>query len=116
MVIHDWFGLALLVVAAGGAVVAVFCVFLPKALPILRRYVRLTLAAVALQVLIGIVVFAAANRPHQVIHIFYGITTLLALPFSMWMGGPLKDRERRIWLAGGAVATFLFATRAVMTG
>ncbi|HEY6471119.1 MAG TPA: hypothetical protein VI434_15305 [Candidatus Dormibacteraeota bacterium] len=116
MVIHDWFGLILLVVAAGGAVVAVLCVFRPQALPFLRRYIRLTLAAVALQVLIGIVVFAAGNRPHQVIHLFYGIATLLALPFSMWMGGPLKDRERRIWLAGGAVATFLFATRAVMTG
>jgi hypothetical protein len=34
----------------------------------------------------------------------------------MWMGGPLKDRDKRLWLVGGAVATLLFALRAVMTG
>jgi heme A synthase len=116
MLIHDWLGRAVVIVAAIGVVGAVVSVFRPQVLRPLRLYIRCMLAAVAVQALIGIVLFATGSRPQQVLHIFYGIATLVALPFSMWMGGPLKDRDKRLWLVGGAVATLLFALRAVMTG
>ena len=116
MPIHDWLGRAVVVVAAVGAVGAVVAAFRPQVMRLLRVYVRWMLAAVAVQALIGVVLFATGSRPQQTLHIFYGIATFVALPFAMWMGGPLKDRDKRLWLVAGAVATLLFAIRAVMTG
>lgn len=116
MIIHDWVGIAIAVGAAAGAIVGLVGLFLPQAVPAFRLYTRIAAAAVGLQVLIGLVLVATGHRPHDVLHWFYGAATLLALPLSRWMGGPLKDRDKRLWLVGGAVATFLFALRAVMTG
>ncbi len=116
MVIHDWFGVAIMVGAGVGAVVALLSLFVPQMLPAVRVYTRIAAAAVGVQVLIGLILVAAGNRPHDVLHWFYGAATLLALPLSRWMGSPLKERDKRLWLTGGAVATFLFALRAVMTG
>jgi hypothetical protein len=116
VVVHDWLGIALIVFSAAGATLAIISTFRSQMLPWVRRYVRVISAAVGIQVVIGLVLFATGERPQQAIHWFYGAATLLALPFSMWMGTPLAERQRRLWLAGGAVATLLFAIRAVMTG
>jgi hypothetical protein len=116
MVIHDWFGIAIVVGAGAGAMVAVAGIFRSQVDVVLRAYVRIAAAAAGIQVLIGLTLVATGHRPHDLLHWFYGAATLLALPFARWMGGPLKQRDKRLWLAGGAVATFLFALRAVMTG
>ncbi len=116
MVVHDWFGVAILIGAGAGAIAACVSLFRPQVLPAFRVYTRIAAAAVGLQVLIGLVLVATGERPHDVLHWFYGAATLLALPLSRWMGSPLKERDKRLWLTGGAVATLLFAVRAVMTG
>lgn len=116
MPVHDWLGRAVVVVAAIGAVGAVVSAFRPEVMRVLRMYIRGMLAVVAVQGIIGIVLFATGSRPQQLLHIFYGIATFAALPFAQWMGSPLKERDKRLWLVGGAVATLLFAVRAVMTG
>jgi heme A synthase len=116
VVIHDWFGLAIVVGAGVGAVLALLSLFWPRTIPAVRLYARIAAAAVGLQVLIGLVLVVTGHRPHDVLHWLYGAATLLALPFSRWMGTPLKERDKRLWLTGGAVATLLFAIRAAMTG
>lgn len=116
MVIHDWFGLAIVVGAGIGAVVALLSLFLPGMASAFRLYTRIAAAAIGLQVLIGLILVATGDRPHDVLHWLYGAATLLALPLSRWMGTPLKERDKRLWLIGGAVATLLFAVRALMTG
>lgn len=116
MIVHDWLGVAVIVISGAGAILALVSTFRAQLLPWVRRYVRVISAAVGIQVVIGLVLFATGERPQQAIHWFYGAATLLALPFSMWMGTPLAARQRRVWLAGGAVATCLFALRAAMTG
>src|ERR1700688_979795 len=98
MVIHDWFGVAIMIGAGVGAVVALLSLFVPRVMPAVRVYTRLAAAAVGVQVLIGLILVAAGNRPHDVLHWFYGAATLLALPFSRWMGSPLKERDKRLWL------------------
>jgi heme A synthase len=116
VVIHDWFGLAIVVGAGVGAVVALLSLFLPRMLPVLRLYTRIAAAAIGLQVLIGLILVATGDRPHDALHWLYGAATLLALPLSRWMGTPLKERDKRLWLTAGAVATLLFAVRTLMTG
>ena len=116
MLIHDRYGLVLTVVAAVGAVAALVSLFRPRILPALHLYLRATIALVAVQVLIGLVLVATGERPHQLLHWLYGAATLLTLPLAMWLGGKLRGREQHVWLAGGAVLTLLFAFRAVSTG
>ena len=70
----------------------------------------------AVQVAIGVVIVATGHAPHQILHWFYGAATLLTLPLAILIGKRLAGREERIWLAGGAVMTLLFALRAIATG
>jgi hypothetical protein len=112
VLIHDRYGLVLTVVAAVGACAAIVSLFLPRILPIVRLYLRATIAVVAVQVAIGIVLVATG----ELLHWLYGAATLLTLPIAMWIGKRLGAREQQVWLAGGAVLTVLFALRAIATG
>jgi len=116
MVIHDRLGIIMTIVAGAGAVAAVAGLVRPAILSVVRVYLRLTAGLAAVQVVIGIVLFANGSRPSQALHWIYGAATLLTLPFAMWVGSRLGRREQQLWLVGGAVATLLFAFRAIGTG
>ena len=85
-------------------------------LPAVRVYLRVQIALVGVQVVIGLVLVATGDRPQQLLHWFYGAATLLSLPLAMVIGKRLGGREEQVWLAGGAVMTLLFALRALATG
>jgi heme A synthase len=116
VLIHDRYGLVLTVVIAIGGVAAIVGVLRAGTMPWVRLYLRAVIALVVVQVAIGIVLVATGDRPQQLIHWFYGAATLLTLPLAMLIGKRLGGREERIWLAGGAVMTLLFALRAIATG
>lgn len=116
MLIHDRYGFAVTVVALVGAVGAIISLIRPQILPALRIYIRATIAVVALQVLIGLVLVATGKHPHELIHWFYGAATLLTLPLAVSIGRTVRGREQHIWLVGGALLTMLFALRAMGTG
>ena len=116
MFIHDRYGLVLIFVAAVGALAAIVGLLRPRVLPAVRLYLRVQIALVAAQVVVGLVLVATGERPHQLIHWFYGAATLVTLPLAMLVGKRLGGREEQIWLAGGAVMTLLFALRALATG
>lgn len=116
MLIHDRYGVVLTVAAAVGAIAAIAGLLQPRILPIVRVYLRVMIALVAVQVAIGVVIVATGHAPHQILHWFYGAATLLTLPLAILIGKRLGGREERIWFAGGAVMTLLFALRAIATG
>lgn len=116
MQLHDKFGFIVTVVAVAGALGAVVALLRPSLMPAIRVYLRLTIAAVGVQAVIGIVVFATGHHPSQGIHWFYGAATLLSLPIAFAIGSRLPAREEPLWVVGGAVATVLFAARALSTG
>lgn len=116
VLIHDRYGFVLTILAAVGAFAAIVSLFRPRILPIVRLYLRATIVLAAVQVAIGIVLVATGERPHQLLHWFYGAATLLTLPVAMTIGTRLGAREERVWLVGGAVLTMLFALRAIATG
>ena len=115
MLIHDRYGLVVTIVAAVGAVLAVTSVLRPALLPTVRVYLRLTVFAVGVQVVIGIALVFGGHRP-SALHWFYGAATLVALPLAMLIGGSRDARTEPLWVMGGAVATLLFAFRAMTTG
>jgi heme A synthase len=116
VLIHDRYGFVLTVVAALGAVVAMVSLLRPRILPLVRLYLRFTIAVIAVQVVIGLVLVASGDRPHQLLHWLYGAATLATLPIAAAIGRRLGGRDELIWLAGGAVLTVLFAVRALATG
>ena len=116
MIIHDKFGIVVTIVAAAGALLAVLALLRPHLMPAVRVYLRLTVAIFALQAAIGIVVVITGSRPSQGLHWFYGAATLIALPLAMWIGSRIGAREEPLWVVGGALATMLFALRAIGTG
>lgn len=116
MFIHDRLGIVVLILAAGGAVATIVSLFRPQILATIRVYLILASGVVALQSLVGLILVVTGSRPAQVIHWFYGGATLASLPLCTWIGRRRPERTERLWLVGGAVATFLFAVRAVTTG
>jgi heme A synthase len=116
VLIHDRYGFVLTVLALLGAVAAIAGLLRPRLLPLIRRYLQVMIALVAVQVAIGLVLVATGDRPQQLIHWFYGAATLVTLPIAMLIGKRFGGREEQIWLAGGAVMTVLFALRALATG
>jgi hypothetical protein len=113
MVIHQRFAYVVIAVAAVGSAGAVLTLFRPAILPALRIYLRLTVAAIAAQVVVGLALVIAGQRP-QPLHWVYGAATLLALPVALAIGARV-GRDERIWIVGGAVLTVLFALRAIAT-
>lgn len=105
-----------MVLAACGCIVAIVSYFRPKILPTVRRYLRVAIGAIALQMIIGIALAATGSRPQQVLHWVYGAATMLTLPLAMFVGRRLGGRDERMWLAGGAILTLLFTFRALATG
>jgi heme A synthase len=114
--VHDAFGLAVLVLAAAGAVLAILDLLRPRFMPAVRIYLRVIVAVVAIQVVIGLVLVVTGSRPHEVLHWLYGAATLVSIPIAVVVGRRLGGRDEQIWLAGGAVLTVLFALRAIATG
>lgn len=116
MQLHDRLGFIVMIVAVVGAIAGVLALLRPEWMPAIRVYLRLTVAVVVVEVVVGIVLVITGSRPSQGIHWFYGAATLISLPIGFGIGGRLSAREEPLWVVGGAVATVLFALRALGTG
>lgn len=116
MQLHDRLGFIVTIVAVVGALTAVAALFRRDWMPAVRVYLRLSVAVVLLQVVIGIILVASGQRPSQGIHWFYGAATLVSLPIAFAISTRVGAREEPLWVVGGAVATVLFAARAIGTG
>jgi hypothetical protein len=114
--VHRVIGFGVAAVAAGASIAAIVGLFRPHLLPAVRICLRVAIAAIALEVVVGIVLVATGSRPQQSLHWLYGAATLLTLPLAMSVGRRLGGRDERVWLAGGAVLTVLFLLRALATG
>lgn len=116
MSIHARLGVAVVVVAVVGAILALVARARPQAFPTVRVFVRLCAAVAAVQVVIGLVLLAMGDRPTQGIHLFYGAATLVPIPLAEVYAKRFPARDETMLLLAGAVATALFGFRAITTG
>jgi hypothetical protein len=114
MALHQRLAYVVIAIAAASAAWALLTLYRPAMLPALRIYLRLTVVAVAVQIIVGLALVIGGERA-QPLHWFYGAATLLALPFALAIGSR-GGRDERAWLIGGALTTALFAVRAITTG
>ena len=70
----------------------------------------------AVQGLVGLVLFAVGQRPHELLHIVYGVFAVLFLPGAyLWAHGGSKRREAVI-LAAAAWVVAIAYFRGIATG
>jgi len=113
---HMRLGAALVVVVAAGAVWALVCAIRGDASPALRAFSRLCMAALFVQVILGLVLLATGHRPADALHYVYGGVVLLCIPGGIAYGATGQVRREAWGLFFGMVAAILIAARAVGTG
>ena len=116
MSFHARLGVAVILVAVVGVVLALIARARPGAAPTVRVFVRLCAAAAAVEALIGLAMVVSGQRPSEAIHFFYGAATVLPIPIAEAMGRRRAPRAQVTYLLYGAAATALFGLRAATTG
>ena len=114
--VHQRLGVALVVVAAVGAILGFLGAARGGPSPALRVFARLTTLVFAIQVVAGLLLLASGHRPGASLHYVYGAAALLAVPVGI-AAGARGDARREAWaLCLGLLAATLIAARAVGTG
>ncbi len=116
MSIHGRFGVAVVLVAAVGALLVLLARGRPASLPMVRVFIRLCAAAAAAEAVIGIALLVAGNRPTEGIHFFYGAATVVPIPLAELLARRAQPRSEMLYLLAGTAATALFGLRAITTG
>lgn len=116
MSLHGRLGVAVILVAAVGAVLVLFARSRPTAIPTVRVFVRLCAAAAAVEALIGIALVISGHRPTEALHYFYGVATVIPIPAAELLARRVNPSSEMMYLLAGAAATALFGLRAVTTG
>jgi asparagine N-glycosylation enzyme membrane subunit Stt3 len=114
--VHARLGVAVVIVAAAGAVLVLVARRRTDMIPTVRVFVRLCGALAGLQALIGLVLLAIGERPAEGIHLFYGAATVIPIPLAEVYAKRFPARDETMLLLYGAAATALFGLRAITTG
>jgi hypothetical protein len=86
------------------------------------RLVLVVEAVAALNVAIGVLLYATGSRPIDQLHLLYGLVAVVTLPLGWWFGGrPAADgsisrRRRDAWIAVAAAILVGVTVRLFMTG
>jgi hypothetical protein len=116
VIVHQRLANAVLLLGLVGAVWSGQNWLRRKVSPSLRAYLRLTEFAIAVQALVGLILFATGHRPGDHLHWFYGPAVLLSLPVAWSLTARADDRREALGLFLGSLAVFLFSIRAIGTG
>lgn len=116
MSLHARLGVAVILVAVVGALLALLARARPSYIPTVRVFVRLCAAAAAVEALIGLVMLIGGQRPAEAIHFFYGAATVISIPAAELLARRVRPESEMMYLLAGVAATALFGLRAVTTG
>lgn len=117
-VLHDQLGRAGLAVALLMTAQALRVGILRKAdvTPLFRAATFLVFGAMLLQALLGLPLYAGGLRPAQDVHLIYGMATVLALPFFMYVEMTARKRPAMGSYIWGFALLAGIALRSILTG
>ncbi len=115
--LHQKLGFVVVVAAVVGALVALTSLLTPLVGLALKIYLRLLLLAVAVQVILGGVVYLMGSRPtHSPEHYLYGAGLAITLGVTFAVGRRTPWPLSKVPLVVGAVIAVVFAVLALTSG
>jgi hypothetical protein len=114
--LHQKLGFILVVAALIGAVVALISIVTPLVGIVLKIYLRLLLAAVAVQVILGAALYLMGHRPVHELHYLYGAGMAVTLGVTFAVGRRTPWPLSKLPLVIGAVVALVFAVLALNSG
>ena len=114
--LHQKLGFILVVAAVLGALVALISLVTPLVGFVFKIYLRLLLLAVAVQVVLGGVLYLMGNRPADALHYLYGAGMAVTLGVTFAVGRRTPWPLSKLPLVIGAIAAVVFAVLALTSG
>ncbi len=114
--LHDKVGFFLVVAAVVGAVIALLALVTPLVGTVLKLYARLLLLAVAIQIVLGAVVYVMGHRPAHEIHYLYGAGIAVALGLTIAVSRRTPWPVSKLPVIAGAIVAAVLAVLALTSG
>jgi hypothetical protein len=114
--LHDKVGFFLVVAAVVGAVIALLALVTPLVGTVLKLYARLLLLAIAIQIVLGGVVYLMGHRPSHEIHYLYGAGIAVALGLTIAVSRRTPWPVSKLPVIAGAIVAAVFAVLALTSG
>lgn len=113
--VHEWLGVAVLVVCATAGVLGLVAYRRGRVGGVVSHALVLAQTVLVAQAAVGLVLLSDGRRAPDELHYAYGAIAL-AVVLSPWFYAPPDARRRLLWFAGTALLAGALATRAFMTG
>jgi hypothetical protein len=114
--LHDKVGFFLVVAAVVGAVIALLALVTPLVGTVLKLYARLLLLAIAIQIVLGGVVYLMGHRPSHEIHYLYSAGIAVALGLTIAVSRRTPWPVSKLPVIAGAIVAAVFAVLALTSG
>jgi hypothetical protein len=114
--LHEKVGFIIVVAAILGALIALISLVTPFVHTVLKLYLRLLLLAVAVQVVLGAVVYFTGHRPKVELHYLYGAGIAVTLGVTAAVSRRTPWPLSKLPLVAGAIVAAGFAVLALISG
>jgi hypothetical protein len=114
--LHQKFGFILVVAAVLGGLVALISLVTPLIGVVLKIYLRLLLLAVAVQIVLGAVLYLMGHRPAHEVHYLFGAGMAVTLGVTFAVSRRTPWPLSKLPLVIGAILAVVFAVLSLTSG
>jgi hypothetical protein len=114
--LHQKLGFIVVVASIAGALVAIISLVTPLIGVILKIYLRVLLLVVAVQIVLGAVLYFMGDRPKVELHYLYGAGVAVTLGVTSAVSRRTPWPLSKLPLVAGAIIATIFAVLAVISG
>jgi hypothetical protein len=114
--LHQKLGFIVVVASIAGALVAIISLVTPLIGIILKIYLRVLLLVVAVQIVLGAVLYFMGDRPKVELHYLYGAGVAVTLGVTSAVSRRTPWPLSKLPLVAGAIIATVFAVLALVSG
>jgi hypothetical protein len=114
--LHQKLGFIVVVASIAGALVAIISLVTPLIGIILKLYLRVLLLVVAVQIVLGAVLYFMGDRPKVELHYLYGAGVAVTLGVTSAVSRRTPWPLSKLPLVAGAIIATVFAVLALVSG